>query len=137
MGVGAGGTGTVAMDRSSYVPRFFVCQKKPFCPRVPFSAMQISLCVGFSLPPCGVCLLCGCPVGSFSNKPLSPKREHTKEYKCERDARPPCGVREVREDASLSPTNATQRGSKPRCSEIALANSRGARAPSVAKVLGQ
>ena len=28
---------------------------------------------GFSLPPCGVCLLCAGAVGSFSNKPLSPK----------------------------------------------------------------
>ena len=33
------------------------------------------VCVGFSLPPCGVCLLCGTAgaVDSFSNKPLSTK----------------------------------------------------------------
>ena len=38
-------------------------------PRVPFSVSV------FSLPPCGVCLCSAGAVGSFSNKPLSPKSE--------------------------------------------------------------
>ena len=51
--------------------------KRPTTVKSPHSALlhaSTFLCVGFSLPPCGVCLLCGCRWFILYKQPLSPKK---------------------------------------------------------------
>ena len=51
------------------------CEPLPTPTLSPFARGYLSLCRFFTAAVCGVCLLCGVrvAVGSFSNKPLSPK----------------------------------------------------------------
>ena len=60
-----------------------------------------SLCVGFSLPLCGVCLLFAGAVGSFSNKPLSPKTEIKANRGCNCKIYTPAGRRGGRRPRSV------------------------------------